>query len=241
VCLSISILFGTLVATTVSTLYNRQNSLGKTVVATQEQIRHLTLLVDGLAEPYREKGQRLLRDYVMAIYRDFDNQNVTSDTLSQPQLYALVLLLNDYVNDKDLETSGLVWEVYGGLNNLKTLNSDFRSTLFTTFAPGHYANMISLASTILFVFLLETDQDAVQFLLGFQLSICWALLVGTYSLLAVVIYDLSTPFEGNFRVLVDQTGDHQRELAEVVASTTNISQMADGSGVSNIGNRRPSQ
>lgn len=239
-CLSISILLGTLVATTISTLYNRQNNLGKTVVATHEQIRHLTLLVDGLPEPYREKGQRLLRDYVMAIYRDFDNQNVTGDTLSQPQFFALLLLLNDYVNDEDLETSDLVWQVYGGLNNLKTINSDFRSTLYTTFSPGHYANMVALACTILFVFLLETDQNAVQFLLGFQLSICWALLVGTYSLLAVVIYDLSTPFAGNFRVLVGQTGSsQQRELAELLSSTTNISKMADGSGVPNIGNRRP--
>ena len=76
--------------------------------------------------------------------------------------------------------------------------------------------MVALAITILFVFLLETDQDAVQFLLGFQLSICWALLVGTYSLLAVVIYDLTTPFVGVFRVMVDQTGTHRRELAQAL-------------------------
>ena len=89
--------------------------------------------------------------------------------------------------------------------------------------------MVAMAITILFVFLLETDQDAVQFLLGFQLSICWALLVGTYSLLAVVIYDLTTPFVGVFRVMVgDQTSTHRRELAHALLAQPLLDRETDG-------------
>ena len=217
VTLSISILFGTLVATTISSLYNRQTQLAQSVVATQEQVIYLALLVDGLPDAtYRARTQQLLSDYVRAVHDDFDQQNVTADTLSQPQLFAIILLLNDYVNDKSAETNGLVWQIYSGIDTLQGRAADFRSALHATFAPGHYTNMVALAITILFVFLLETDQDAVQFLLGFQLSICWALLVGTYSLLAVVIYDLTTPFVGVFRVMVDQTGTHRRELAQAL-------------------------
>ena len=204
-------------ATTISSLYDRQTKLAQTVVAVQEQVQHVALLVDGLPDPgYRVQVQNLLSDYVQAVYQDFDQHGVTGDTLSQPQLVALVLVLNDYVNDATAPTNGLVWQVYSGVDAIKSRSADFRSALHATFAPGHYANMVALAVTILFVFLLETDQDAVQFLLGFQLSICWALLVGTYSLLAVVIYDLTTPFAGVFRVMVHQTGNHRRELAQAL-------------------------
>jgi len=198
VALSISILLGTLVATTVSTLYNRQISLAKTVVASKEQVRHINLLVQGFPEPYQSQAKALLRDYVVAVFTDFSNNAVHVDTFDRPQMNALLLLCNKYAQEPDC--NGILWEVYAGLSGMKTLRADFRSTLNMSFSPAHYANMVALACTILFVFLLETDQDAMQFLLGFQLSICWALLVGTYSLLAVVIYDLSTPFEGTFSV-----------------------------------------
>lgn len=55
---------------------------------------------------------------------------------------------------------------------------------------AHYTNMIILASALLFIFLLETDNGTMQYLIDFQLSICWALLVGAYSLLAAVILDM---------------------------------------------------
>jgi hypothetical protein len=58
--------------------------------------------------------------------------------------------------------------------------------------------MVILASILLMVFLLETDNAGMQFLVDFQLSICWALLIGTYSLLAAIIFDLTTPFSGMF-------------------------------------------
>jgi len=204
VTLSISILFGTLVATTVGTLFNRQIRLRETVISAEEQVQHLHLLVHGFPEPYRQRAKKLLRDYVNKVTNDFDRHQVTQDTLSHPELDSLVLLVNRLVKDprcKDEDCPGaIIGEVYAGINAMTALRSTFRSTLQQVFAPAHYVNMVTLASTILFVFLLETDQNAMQYLLGFQLSICWSLLIGTYSLLAVVIYDLSTPFTGDFNI-----------------------------------------
>ena len=104
VTLSISILFGTLVATTISSLYNRQTQLAQSVVATQEQVIYLALLVDGLPDAnYRAKTQQLLSDYVRAVHDDVDQQNVTADTLSQPQLFAIILLLNEWIGVANLQ------------------------------------------------------------------------------------------------------------------------------------------
>ena len=50
--------------------------------------------------------------------------------------------------------------------------------------------MAVLGIALLFIFLLETDNDTLLYLIDFQLSICWALLIGAYSLLAAVILDL---------------------------------------------------
>jgi hypothetical protein len=206
VTLSISILFGTLVATTVSTLYGRQVNLRKTVIRAEEQVRHITLLVlDSFPEepPYRGKAKKLLRQFVTKVLDDFKSNSVTEETLSGSEMDALLLLLNRLSREEPgVRPQGPVaGEVYAGIGQMVALRSDFRSNFQTVFSPAHYANMVALASTILFVFLLETDQDAMQYLLGFQLSICWSLLVGTYSLLAVVIYDLSTPFAGTFSIL----------------------------------------
>ena len=65
--------------------------------------------------------------------------------------------------------------------------------------------MILLAGSLLFLFLLQTDNAAMQFLLDFQLAIAWSLLIGVYTLLGAVIYDLATPFSGIFSVSRETT------------------------------------
>jgi len=206
VTLSISILFGTLVATTVSTLYNRQINLRKTVISASELVGHLHLLVDGFPDEghsssYRSKAKQLLRDYGTKVLQDLNNNNVGGETLSHSEINAFLLLLNDISKDPNNSCPGaILGEAYACVGQMIALRSEFRSNMQTVFSPAHYTNMVALASTILFVFLLETDQDSMQYLLGFQLSICWALLVGTYALLAVVVYDLLTPFSGSFSV-----------------------------------------
>ena len=53
---------------------------------------------------------------------------------------------------------------------------------------------------------MESDQAIQIFLNAVQLRILWAMLVGTFSALAVVSYDLEDPFRGSYQIssTVDQ-------------------------------------
>ena len=119
------------------------------------------------------------------------------------------MLLNDYTKTGD-HPSAIVSEAYASLSRLTEYRSRLIVSLQTVFAPTHYLNITALAATLLTVFLLETDRDVLQFLVGFQLSLCWGLLIGTYSMLAVIMYDLSTPFSGVFRVLRPHDSSFER-------------------------------
>lgn len=200
VTLSISILFGTLVAMTIQTLYNRQTTIHKMLVSSTEEVRELSLLIEDFPEPYRRQGKQLLESFVAASIRDLSDGNITPESLRRKEMGSLLLMLNKLSEDAIVKCPGYLGEVYSSVQRMKDIRSELISTLSTVFSGVHYFNIVALASTLLFVFLLETDQEAMQFLVGFQLSVCWAMLIATYSMLGVVIYDLATPFSGVFSV-----------------------------------------
>jgi hypothetical protein len=219
VTLAVSILFGTLVSMTIQTLYNRQTSLHSNYVSTVEEVRELYVMMQTFPEPYKSEGQAWLSRFLdetlddLVVSNKYSNnhqEQVTSPTTStttrntttlrKKQTTRLLQLLNRLSQDKD-QCPPYIGQVYSGVNRLKELRSEFLATFQTVFAPAHYINIVILAATLLFVFLLETDQTTLQFLLGFQLSICWALLVGTFSMLSAVIYDLASPFTGIFSIM----------------------------------------
>ena len=74
------------------------------------------------------------------------------------------------------------------------------SCLQTTFPPLHYGILSLLALSISSCFLLETDQEALAFLNAVQLKLLFTMLVGTFSSLAVVCFDLSDPFGGSYSI-----------------------------------------
>jgi Protein of unknown function (DUF4239) len=219
VTLAVSILFGTLVSMTIQTLYQRQTTLHSNYVSTVEEVRELFVMMQTFPEPYKSEGQawlsrfldETLEDLVVSNNNNNNNNNhpekgtsptttTTTTTIHKKQTTRLLQLLNRLSQDKD-HCPPYIGQVYSGVNRLKELRSEFLATLQTVFAPAHYINIVILAATLLFVFLLETDQTTLQFLLGFQLSICWALLVGTFSMLSAVIYDLASPFTGIFSIM----------------------------------------
>jgi hypothetical protein len=216
VTLSISILFGTLIAMTIQTLYNRQTSIHKKLISIVEEVRELQLLAEGFPEPYRSQGTQLLNAFTTESFQDFSSGQVTAQSLRKKEMGSFLLMLNKLSQESNCPNI-IVGEAYGSVSRMKDIRSEFIATLQTVFSAAHYANIVALASTILFVFLLETDQNAMQFLLGFELSICWALLIGTYALLGVVIYDLSTPFSGIFRSLQMTAEDMESVKAYAMA------------------------
>ena len=210
VTFSISILFGTLVGLTVSTLHSRQRDIHKHLIGISEELRELELYVDGFPEPYKAKCQLYLEHFSKYFIDDLQSGDIRMSAAlgetkagslhRERELSTMTLELNE-LSQEDYCPQRLVGLAYDSLYRLKGLRVELISSLTSTFSSAHYLNMSILASMLLFIFLLETDNSAMQFLLEFQLSICWGLLVGAYSLLAVVVFDLTTPFTGTLDVL----------------------------------------
>jgi Protein of unknown function (DUF4239) len=203
VTLSISILFGTLSSMTIQTLYRRQIDLRQTLISTVEEVRELQWLVEGFPEPYKSSAHTLLTRFLKGSFQDFSNRvpkPVTPESMRTKEMTQMIVLLNE-LSKTDNSPNMIVGEAYGCVHRLKDRRAEFMSDFQSVFSRAHYVVIGLLATTLLFVFLLETDNDTLQFLLDFQLSICWALLIGSYSMLGVIIYDLNRPFTGIFTTM----------------------------------------
>ena len=71
--------------------------------------------------------------------------------------------------------------------------------LRSVFPPVHWMTLTFLASAIAIAFLVATDQQDFIFQ-SLQVRILWAVLMGSFSALAVLCYDLSSPFGGAYQV-----------------------------------------
>jgi Protein of unknown function (DUF4239) len=205
VTFGISILFGTLVGLTVSTLYTRQQNVHETMVGMSEKFRDLELCVEGFPEPYKMQCKMIIDDLCSSTSKSLANGTFMTPVSLQErkeEVAALTLLLNNLSKEPDAPGM-IVGRAFDCVTSINEKRASLISSLSTTFSPPHYINIILLACSSLFVFLLQTDNTAMQFLLDFQLAIAWALLIGVYSILGVVIYDLATPFSGIFRTSQD--------------------------------------
>jgi Protein of unknown function (DUF4239) len=222
VTFSVSILLGTLVAMTIQTLYDRQVKIHHALVSCIEEVRELSLFVRSFPDPYRTRGQELLDAFLSCNVQNVKSGTLTPDSLrSQTYMESFSSLLIELSNRNDLEKRGYrlahLDQVFASVQRIKAIRTDLTATLFTVFSSAHYATIVILACTLLFVFLLETDQEAMQFLVGFQLSLCWALLIGTYSMLGAIIFDLTTPFTGVFTAYKGTAEDMDRARAYALA------------------------
>eukprot|EP00984_Skeletonema_dohrnii_P014733 scaffold6243_cov108-Skeletonema_dohrnii-CCMP3373.AAC.2 len=88
-------------------------------------------------------------------------------------------------------------ETYDALTRLRKERSIRVSALQSTYPMLHYVILALLASSICTVFLMETNQDLLLFLSAIQLKVLWSMLIGTFSALGVVNYDMIDPFRGS--------------------------------------------
>lgn len=88
-------------------------------------------------------------------------------------------------------------ETYDALTRLRKERSIRVSALQSTYPFLHYVILALLAASICTVFLMETNQDLLLFLSAIQLRVLWSMLIGTFTALGVVNYDLVDPFRGS--------------------------------------------
>lgn len=205
---SISILLGTLTAITISSLYDRQNQIRSCVVAEFEEIRQLGIMTQSFPSPHRETASAWLIQHLEQLTSDtFTGELTTQSLRHNPQLDQLLMLLNKMsaqAMDGDDLTSvsdNILGSCYSSLDKINTQRCNLITSIQSTFPALHYVTLGVLAVSVCLVFLVETYRDVLFFLAAFQLKGMWALLLGVFSLLAVVIYDLNTPFAGTYNIV----------------------------------------
>jgi hypothetical protein len=211
---SIGLLFATLVATTIGNLYNRLTQLRSSFIRELDDLRRLGFLLESMPDPYRQQGHAELKSYCDYLLDGIKSRSFSAEEYRQNNLDGLFFLLNEIAkcsetNDSIVVPGAVLGEAYELVRRLGDHRTAKRALLLSEFPPLHYVNLISLASSICFIFLLETDRDLIFFLAGFQLRILWSVLIGTFAMMAAVIYDLSNPFGGSYSVA--DMSDHQLE------------------------------
>lgn len=94
----------------------------------------------------------------------------------------------------------LVGEALGATKLLQELRSERISALQSSFPPIHYGIVALLGGSILLCFMVETDQETLLFLDAMQLRALFSVLIGVLSSTAFLLYDLTDPFRGSYRI-----------------------------------------
>ena len=82
------------------------------------------------------------------------------------------------------------------LVNLNSLRSDRLASLQSGFPIVHWLILGLLSSSIILLFLIDSNQDVLQYLNSLQLRLLFAILLGAFSATAGLCIDLADPFRG---------------------------------------------
>lgn len=223
---AIALLFATLISNTINTLRQRQLDVRTALNMEACEMRTLQSVVDSFPKCITEQNH--LREYLIQyasrlIAESKPGVRIIDLEFSgsiDSELNGFLGKLNEINVLSFSGTSGpngpngdvsalppsLLSECYAAVTRLNSERSSRISALQSTFPRLHYVILSLLAASICVAFLMESDQAIQIFLNAVQLRILWAMLVGTFSALAVVSYDLEDPFRGSYQIssTVDQ-------------------------------------
>lgn len=188
---SVSVLFATLVSTTVSSLHGRQVAIRSAYVEQLDAIRHLRLLLTNLSPKLGQELEPHLQNYTRSVLQDDWDTRRTME----PSLRCMMLALQETLDNAP--NSPLLLQAYQVVLLMNQIRCQRWKALQTTFPAMHYAALALLATTICIAFLVATDQSTLIFE-SLQVRILWCILVGAFTSLAVVCFDLSSPFLGAY-------------------------------------------
>ena len=200
---AISILFATLISQTVTTLRQRQVDVRTCLNLEGCELRNLDSLVESFAESIEKNDLRqVLTEYTMRIIKESAAREEYNKIVpGKSEMNNVFSSLNKMSANKDIHTESiLLSEAYGSVSRLNSQRSTRISALQATFPTMHYLVLATLASSICLSFLLETNQKALIFLAETELRVLWTILIGAFSTLSAICYDLLHPFRGNYQV-----------------------------------------
>ena len=197
---SIAITFGTLVAVTVSTLVDRQTAIKDAFTDLAEELRSFKVLLKGFPSPYREALRRRIDIATENTFDDLRAGELSTSTVRKGTTLRTILSILTEISTKP-DPPRVLDDAFASVQRMLSARSRLISATQKTFPLWHYFTLGSLAMAISVVFLLEADGDnELMHQAAFQLRICWSMLFWVFSMLGVLIFDLSTPLTGFFTV-----------------------------------------
>lgn len=200
---AITILFATLLSNTFATLRQRQQDIRTTINVEAAELRILASMVD-LFTP--EDAQTKCRSYLLQytsrlIAESQPGTEFKNLVAGDSEMNGFLNTLNTMsVSSSSSASSPLLPQSYAAVARLNSERSHRISSLQSTFPPLHFGILAVLATSICLAFLMETNLEILMFLNAVQLKILWTMLIGTFSALGVVCYDLVDPFRGSYQI-----------------------------------------
>lgn len=201
---SISVLFATLVSITVSFLHDRQMTLFHFFVKQIDDLRMLQCILKQMPESLRQDAKQLTHEYTERLVRDESGDQTPTDSLDV-SLRGLLLLFQSALSNPRNKACPLAEMAYECVTRIQQAQSRRWTALQAKFPVMHYATLALLAFAICISFLVATDQS-ISIFESLQVRILWTILIGAFTSLAVVCYDLSSPFAGAYQVSTDMLG-----------------------------------
>jgi len=229
----ISIALATLVSTTINVLRERQVELRALI---NKEACELRLLRRALLGMYGTRQHASRRAKALALLCGYVDQLERECSVGAIQaLEDLQLSGGIAVNELDLlagmfhgvdgaaaSRQGSVGVAEGLILSLNGHRSDRVALLLSTFPVIHWGVLIALSCSVCFTFLLNSNQQVLQYLNSVQLRFLFAILVGVFSGTATLCVNLADPFRGSFSIAeaATQLGDLQLCLKQDVIEAT---------------------
>lgn len=212
---TISISLATLVAGSIATLRERQNFIRSCLNKEACSVKMLHSALQFLFRKAIKTERKILVASLLYKYtRRVITENSPGDIFDYKVLQSELQELNKLLYFYDLD-AGAVQGLIMELNNHRSARL---ASLQSAFPPLHWALLALLGSSVIFCFLIETDQETIRFLDDIQLRILFSLLCCAVSFTALLCFDLSHPFSGFFNVntsvkqLVEVSDDIENDL-----------------------------
>jgi hypothetical protein len=222
---------GTLLATTVNVLRNRQVEMRACISKEACELRQLRRAVFGMYgtaqhAARREAALRHMHAYTcMCVletqkeaFDELAQQEQAGGSMSVNQLEEIAGMLHG-IDGAAACRDFSVSSAQGALRALNGLRSDRLASLLSGFPLVHWLILGLLGFSIVVLFLIDSNQDVLQYLNSLQLRLLFSILLTTLCSIAGLCIDLADPFRGvtNINSASKQFADVQRELEHDLA------------------------
>lgn len=218
---SISVLFASLLSTTIANLHSRQLAIQRSLIWEIHHLRELHLLMDSplakccLSQKQLEEAKTLIQGYrerLLSQSTNFSDPHLYIESNLRSVSYWCDSVLSHYHQTmaKARRPSSPLVSPEALVDQIRRISTgllegrvdQWTALLSLNFPFVHYLTLSVLAISILVSFIVATAQGEVLFRNdGLQsIRILWSLLIMTFAALGVLCYDLSRPFGGSYKI-----------------------------------------